>query len=183
MRWEKEPSPFMRLSQHSRKAVLWLPALWISTPALLFITSTQSPYLPSTALDYREGTPSRETVKANEHGVKPVPQEWDAARRRGWAFSTSRHAFISGFPLSPVLLLLRSYSLTTWSPNIQATIKASGACRNAVLAVAPPATSARWDEGVLAQMGGVYFRKHRGCKLFWCVHALVLVFLYGYQDR
>lgn len=80
MCWEKEPSPFLKLSQCGRKAALWLPALWISTPALLLITSTHSPYLPSTDLDYREGMLSRETVKANEHRVKPVLRQWDTAR-------------------------------------------------------------------------------------------------------
>lgn len=97
MHQEKEPSAFMRLSQCSRKAALWLPASWISTPALLFIASTQSPYLPSTALDYREGMLSRETVKANEHGVKPVLQQWDiareAARQQSW-FSAQTHIYI-----------------------------------------------------------------------------------------
>lgn len=99
---EKEPSPFLRLSRCSCRAALWLPALWISTPASLFITSTQSPYLPGTALDYREGTLSRETVKANEHRVNPVLQRRDTSggAARGWVCSTSRCTFLSLFPLS-----------------------------------------------------------------------------------
>lgn len=103
------------------KAALWLPALWISTPALLFITSAQSPYLPSTALDYREGMVSRETVKANEHRVKPVLQQrdtaWGAAQQQDWVFSTSRRTFIPIFPLS--LVSCCCSEATVWPPDLQ----------------------------------------------------------------
>lgn len=121
MHRERETSPFMRLSQCSRKAALWLPALWISTPASLFITSTQSPYLPSTALDYREGTLSREPDKANEHRVKPELQQWDttqrAAQQWGWVSSTYVHLYLFS-PLSHKFLLLWNYDLPAWSQNI-----------------------------------------------------------------
>lgn len=155
---EKELSPFLRLSQCSCKAALWLPALWISTPASLFITSTQSPYLPSTALDYREGTLSREAVKANEHRVNPELQQRDTSARaaRGFQHGQMHTSVFFHCPwLAPGLPW--SYGLTAWSPmNTWATLKAFGARRNAVLAVHP----AGWGSASTDGRGVL-------CKILW----------------